>query len=67
MTDFIGRLAEAYKEVHQFFRPRQRMAKKDVSLSDRRAHFLKRGISCKRSLRPLREGKREKRRTSDKI
>ena len=35
------RFCQAYEEVHQFFRPRQLMAE-FVSLSDRRAHFLKR-------------------------
>ena len=35
------RFCQAYEEVHQFFRPRQRMAE-FVSLSDRRGHFLKR-------------------------
>ena len=35
------RFCQAYEEVHQFFRPRQRMAEY-VSLSDRRDHFLKR-------------------------
>ena len=33
------RFCQAYEEVHQFFRPRQRMAE-FVSLSDRREHFL---------------------------
>ena len=33
------RFCQAYDEVHQFFRPRQRMAE-FVSLSDRREHFL---------------------------
>ena len=35
------RFCQAYDEVHQFFRPRQRMAE-FVSLSDRRDHFRKR-------------------------
>ena len=34
------RFCQAYEEVHQFLRPRQRMAEY-VSLSDRRDHFLK--------------------------
>ena len=33
------RFCQTYDEVHQFFRPRQRMAE-FVSLSDRREHFL---------------------------
>ena len=35
------RFCQAYEEVHQFFRPCQRMAE-FVPLSDRRDHFLKR-------------------------